>query len=147
MRNSSTPLEKRLAAYAVSAGVALVVAPSTSAQIVYTDIEPDVCLSIATYFIDLDADGVDDFRIAHGSSFAPLNSGGTCHTFTCYGDVEGGYVDNGFMAFTSGRFAQDLSSGATISSRQTSRIHLILITPYFRLESAPGMEATMPSSD
>ena len=118
MPKLATTLEKRLAAYATAAGVALTVAPSTSAQIVYTDIEPDVCLSIATHFIDLDADGVDDFRIAHGSSFAPLNSGGACHTFTCYGDVEGGYVDNRFMAFASGRFAQDLSSGATISSGQ-----------------------------
>jgi len=117
MRKSLTPIEKRLAAYATAAGVALAVAPAAGAQVIYTDVEPDVCLSgFSTHFIDLDNDGVDDFRIAHGYSFAPF--GGACHTFTCYGDIEGNYGDNRFMAFETGRFAQDLSSGATISSLQ-----------------------------
>ena len=45
MRKSLTPLEKRLAAYAVSAGVVLAVAPTVDAQIIHTDVNPDSALS------------------------------------------------------------------------------------------------------
>ena len=63
MRKSLTPLEKRLAAYASAAGVTLAVAPLADAQVIYTDVEPDLCVNYATYEFDLDDDGTNDFRV------------------------------------------------------------------------------------
>ncbi len=76
MRKSLTPLEKRLAGYAVSAGVALAVAPAADAQIIYTDIEPDLCVSIDSAPIDIDGNGSPEFEIFHGKYVA-----------TYYGDL------------------------------------------------------------
>ena len=128
MPKSPTPLEKRLAAYAVSAGVALAVAPAADAQVIYTDIEPDVCLNFASHQIDLDGDGVDDFRITQSSIFAPMNPFDNAG-FQYYGDIKGLFGDNKCMATSSSPYAQALISGAAISSAQN--FDTIIVPPYF----------------
>ncbi len=110
MRKPLTSLEKRLAAYATAAGVALAVAPSADAQIVYTDIEPDLCVSFSSGTFDIDGDGVDDFSINH-SSFG---------SYLTYGDFSPYASGNLFMADSAtGNYAQALITSATISSLQT----------------------------
>ncbi len=118
MDKTPNAFEKRLAAYATTAGIAVAITPASIGQVIYTDVEPDVCFNAATHFIDLDANGANDFRLTHGWSFAPLDSGTNCHTFTCWGDIDGNFPENRFMALASGHYAQDLSSGASISSLQ-----------------------------
>ncbi len=118
MPKSLTPLEKSLVAYAVSAGVALAVAPAADAQIVYTDVEPDECVNFAHYFFDIDNDGTTDFNVGQGSIFEPLDPFDNAR-FWEHGDFEGLFGDNNkFMATPHSPFAQALSSGATISSAQ-----------------------------
>ncbi len=62
-----TPLAKRLASYSVAAGVSLAVAPTSSAQVVYNDIDPDETISLNEAFeLDVDGDGTADLVFAIG---------------------------------------------------------------------------------
>src|SRR5690606_37113083 len=109
MSKSSTLLDKRLAAYAAAAGVAIAAAPSSDAQtIVYEDLDPDVCVSFGNAFFDFDGDAVDDSRVRHYSYGA----------YGIYGDVSfapgGGFV----AASASGLYARALGSADPISAGQ-----------------------------
>ncbi len=117
-----------MAAYATAAGVALAVAPLADAQVVYTDVDPDVCLNFATYEFDLDNDGINDFRAVQSSIFAPVNPFDNAG-FQYYGDIRGLFANNKFMTTSSSPYAQALSSGATISSAQN--FDTITVPPYF----------------
>ncbi len=72
MKKKST-LEKKLKAYASLAGATLAIGEA-DAQVVYTDISPDFTGgSSSTYFLDLNDDNVDDFRIYAVGSYSSTN--------------------------------------------------------------------------
>ena len=104
---NSKDLGKNLLWYAAAAGVALA-APAADAQIVYVDLDPDVCSVLGSNpLIDFDGDTVDDVTIVHNTYAA----------YGYYGDLN--FVNGAFVAASSaGYYAQALSSGATISSAQ-----------------------------
>lgn len=127
MPNSPTRLEKRLAAYAISAGVVLAAAPTTDAQVNHTDIDPDECeFLFGGISIDMDRDGTTEFAAFIGSVFSPLRTvissagGGPCTTVYC-GVLYGGFVGlpRGAEFMTSrGFYAQALDTGDVVSARQ-----------------------------
>ena len=72
MDSSFSPaLLRRLAAYSASAGVALAVAPSADAQIVYHDYDPDIVITEwnSTTNLDFDQDGNVDFVLKNLLSY------------------------------------------------------------------------------
>ncbi|MFT6921280.1 MAG: hypothetical protein ACJA1C_000274 [Crocinitomicaceae bacterium] len=104
MKNDKKSLQKRLAKYGMLA-VAITGAESAEATIIYTDETPDFAGGIGSqYFLDLNNDGTDDFRIWHNGSsnlyISPL---------TASNEVLG----SGGATFA---YPFALSSGATISS-------------------------------
>lgn len=68
MKNDKKSLQKRLAKYGILA-VAITGAESAEATIIYTDETPDFTGGVGSqYFLDLNSDGTDDFRIWHNGS-------------------------------------------------------------------------------
>ena len=68
MATTATPLARRIAGYAASAGAALALASGADAQIVYTDVDPDQSVTPGTPFaIDFDGDDTDDFTFVHSN--------------------------------------------------------------------------------
>lgn len=64
MAPTATPLTKRLATYSAAAGVTLALAATADAQVVYTDVAPDVVADLQnTFDLDVDGDGTTDFQI------------------------------------------------------------------------------------
>ncbi|MDX1440231.1 MAG: hypothetical protein R3284_10040, partial [Rubricoccaceae bacterium] len=108
MAKSTHSLEKRLAAYAAAAGVAVAVSPIADAQVVYVDLDPDVCSAFGSNpTIDFDGDATADVTVVHNTYAA----------YGLYGDLNFAY-GSFVAASTSGNYAAALSSGATISSAQ-----------------------------
>jgi len=104
--NSSKKIKSKLAQYG-SLAAAITGLSDAHAAIVYTDITPDFAGGIGNqYFVDLNNDGTDDFRIYHSSSnlyIQPLNS------------------SNGVLGTGGNTFAYPfaLNSGVTIDSSGT----------------------------
>src|SRR6185436_9354566 len=79
-------LQKKLKSYSVFAGLVLATSHEATSQIIFTDEDPDVHLTMNNpdYYMDLNADSISDFRFqVHlgNSSYAyadefPLASGG-----------------------------------------------------------------------
>lgn len=107
----------KLDRYAALAGAFLGTAAAADAAIVYTDVDPDVVVSNADFLIDMDSDGITDFRISqygyssssygyvYGSNFAAL-----------YGNSSANY---GFVAPAGGfssLLVDALPAGASIGS-------------------------------
>jgi hypothetical protein len=64
-KSSTTDLEKKLGKYSAMAGALIASAGVANAQVIYTDVNPDVTLNGAgqNYLLDLNNDGTDDFDI------------------------------------------------------------------------------------
>ena len=59
-------LDRRLAAYSITAGMAIAGAAKASAAIVYTDIPDETFVlndGAQAYILDINADGIDDFNL------------------------------------------------------------------------------------
>lgn len=72
MKNSTNDIQKKLKAYSALAGTALAVTNSASAQVVYTDVMPDLTFTTGgTYNLDLNNDGTIDFKLdcIHGTYY------------------------------------------------------------------------------
>lgn len=56
-------LQKKLKSYSMLAGVVIATAPEAKSQIIFTDEDPDIHLSLnnSNYYMDLNADGTSDF--------------------------------------------------------------------------------------
>ncbi|MCY7411311.1 MAG: hypothetical protein LH473_13645, partial [Chitinophagales bacterium] len=66
----STLLQKKLAAYSAMA-TAICAASNADAQIVYTDVNPDVTVNTGdTYDVDLNNDGIVDYKVHAGKNNA-----------------------------------------------------------------------------
>ncbi len=66
--SKSNDFKNRLKSYSsVAAGLAAFT-PVANAQIIYTDIDPDVNISNSSYLLDLNNDGTEDFRITQNGS-------------------------------------------------------------------------------
>lgn len=70
-------LQRRLSAYAATTAGAVALAGSADAQIIYTDINPDVVVSDTVYYdLDMDGDAVVDFTFGtegYTTSYGPVN--------------------------------------------------------------------------
>lgn len=111
MKSLPTPHSKRLKHYTALTTAFLATAGAAQAGIVYTDLDPDQIASNSDVFVDLNDDGVWDFRINQNgtsfSSFAFKFAG--LYGNSSYGS---GY---GFVPTTfSSLFAEALSAGASI---------------------------------
>ena len=114
MKNNNKSIKERLAKYGLlTAGI--LGAPEADAAIIYTDEVPDFAGVIGSqYFLDLNNDGADDFRIWHngssnlyisplGSTNEVLGSGGTTFAYpfalsagATISSGAGGFFNNGF---------------------------------------------------
>ena len=56
---------KRLLSYSAATGAFIALCPETRGQVEYTDINPDDTVMNATYNLDLNNDGTNDFRFEH----------------------------------------------------------------------------------
>lgn len=65
-KGSTTNLEKKLSKYSAVAGAVLATAAGADAQVVYTDVDPDVTVTGTgnNYLLDLNNDGTDDYDLA-----------------------------------------------------------------------------------
>jgi hypothetical protein len=114
MTNDKKSLQKKLAKYGMLA-VAIIGAENVEANIIYTDENPDYTGGLgAQYFLDLNNDGSDDFRIWHNGSsnlyISPLTdtnevlgSGGVTFAYpfalssgTAISSGAGSFFNNGF---------------------------------------------------
>lgn len=104
----SQKLKDRLKMYSLAAGAFVAGADHSEAAIIYTDINPNFAGSTGSqYFLDLNNDNIDDFRIYHDSSYnlflEPLSG------------------SNSALGYGGANYAYPyaLSSGATISASAT----------------------------
>lgn len=68
----ATPLTKRLASYSVAAGATIALAATPDAQVMFTDIDPDVRISTGESFdLDIDGDGTVDFVVTANEGGGP----------------------------------------------------------------------------
>jgi hypothetical protein len=64
-KSTHSTLESKLKTYSTVAAGVIAAGSSVNAQIVYTDIDPDVMLSDSSFYIDLDNNDTADFAIVH----------------------------------------------------------------------------------
>jgi hypothetical protein len=112
MNPNSTPHSKRLKRYTALTTAFLATAGTVQAGIVYTDLDPDEIAQNSDVFVDMNDDGVWDFRVAQSGS-----SSFTSFQFQfagLYGNSSSG-SGYGFVPTTfSSLFAEALSAGASI---------------------------------
>ncbi len=74
--NLNTEISKKLLAYSVFANAAALAGNMLHGQIVYVDIEPDIILDAngEEYLLDIDGDGINDFRFVNNSFLFPIES-------------------------------------------------------------------------
>lgn len=58
-------IQKRLQQYALITGAGLAAAAPAKAGIIYTDVDPDVDVSLSNFSIDMNGDGITDFTLRH----------------------------------------------------------------------------------
>jgi len=69
MKKTNTNLEKKLKSYSVMAAGLLAGGTVANAQIIYTDIDPDITLSDSVYLLNLNKDTIPDFRLVQDGYF------------------------------------------------------------------------------
>jgi len=101
MKKTTTSIETKLGRYSAVAG-ALVAGTAVNAQVVYTDVNPDVVVNVSTpYALDFNNDGTSDmtFAVSFLSGTFPYGS----YTVDYAGNVAlfaGSFVGNGSTAFS-----------------------------------------------
>lgn len=147
MKKENSTLVKKLAQYSAMVTPALALASAANAQIVYTDVNPDFVLTdsatdgfFSIAFLDLDADGVNDFTLWALSAEQGGGGGGTFNlagvlpysTTVNYQNVNG----NGIVGSTNSvgsYYVSALNQGAVIGTTanvwtQVSRVGTLVWT-------------------
>ncbi|GDX51920.1 hypothetical protein LBMAG27_09670 [Bacteroidota bacterium] len=123
MKPDKNDLKKKLAAYCtLSAGFLAMHAEKACAQIIYTDVNPDAVLNSsfwlgANYQLDLNNDGIVDFRLSE--NFSSWSTYYMSTAFSAYLNSSNridGYGNNKMMASSLGNFPKPLSIGDTINA-------------------------------
>ena len=115
MDNKST-LENKLKKYTALASGITVIAGAANAQVLHTDLNPDVILTGqgAFYLMDLNADGTDDFTFVTADTTVTGTTSGLSYTL----DVKAGVVypgsGNSWMANSSDTTVANVPNGSSI---------------------------------
>ena len=116
MPDARLSLARRLAAYSAAAGAAL--APDAGAQVAYTDLDPDLTISVGeSVALDVDGDGAVDF------SFAGTAGGGPNSTARFRFLAPGGAPSNGLLGIDDEYFP-DPDNSIGIASRLSSGVEV-----------------------
>ena len=117
MNNNST-LENKLKKYTALASGITVIAGAANAQVMHTDLNPDVVLTGqgASYPMDLNADGTPDFSFYTADTTVTGTTSGMSYTL----DIKAGIVypgsGNSWMANTSDTTVANVPSGSSIEA-------------------------------
>ena len=118
---TSSDLLKNSLWYAAAASVAVLPAQSADAQVVYTDVDPDVTVTDGAFDIDFDGNGTPELSISENSTRDQI----TIRTDPTTAEFVDGVIGNGFP-FGSATYAYvlPLSDGAPISDSEDDFILL-----------------------